>query len=216
MSILGAGLFAGTPGVFGGTPGEVPLEDILQILVFEREIVAVDARGGGETRARLELGETVASHSSRGQVAVALTNRRILAVGASSGSWQDAAFRKREQLIEAPVLGDRVALVITTLRVLGFDGGSGNLVETRLGVSERTVARAVDSNVAIAVTDRRALGLSPFRGGLFEIPLYAKERLVSVEASGNMATVRTHRRLLTFRAPSGTWSQRRLSLEDGF
>ena len=36
--------------------------------------------------------------------------------------------------------------------------------------------------------------------------------LESVEAASNLATVRTSRRLLTFRAPSGSWSEKRIGL----
>ena len=66
-----------------------------------------------------------------------------------------------------PLLGDRVALVVTEQRVLGFDGGSRNLVERRLGPREQVLRTEVAANVAVVVTDRRALGLSPFAGGFF-------------------------------------------------
>ena len=38
---------------------EVPLADVLEILELDRELLAVDARGGGETSIRLRLGERV-------------------------------------------------------------------------------------------------------------------------------------------------------------
>lgn len=193
-------------------PGETPLDDVLQIVVLDRELLAVDARGGSGTRESLRLGETVLEQRARGQVGVAVTNRRLLAVGASSGSWQDADFRKDEVLAGGPQLGERVALIFTNRRILGFDGGSGNLVESRLGPREQVLGHAVAANVAVAVTGRRALGLSPFTGGLFEIPLSLYERFEEVRASGNVATVRTSRRLLTFRAPSGAWGEERLGL----
>jgi hypothetical protein len=194
-------------------PGETPLEDILQILEVDRSLVALDARGGGDTRERLGVGERVLSRSARGQVGVALTDRRILAVTASSAAWQEARYQLREGVAEAPLLGERVALVLTNRRVIGFDGGSGNLVEQRLGPRERVLARAVSGNVAVAVTRRRALGLSPFTGGFFEAPIHADEDVREVDATANVATVRTSRRLLTFRAPSGTWAERWLGLE---
>ncbi len=194
-------------------PGETPIEDVLQIVVLEREILAVDARGGAETREALRLGETVRGRRSHGEVGLAFTDQRVLAVSAGSAAWQEARYRRGEVLVGEPLLGQRVALVVTSRRVIGFDGGSGNLVEQRLGLRERVVGRAAAANVAVVVTDRRALGVSPFTGGFFEAPLQLEEEVRAVEASGNLATVRTSRRLLTFRAPSGSWSERWLGLQ---
>ncbi|MDJ0789472.1 MAG: hypothetical protein QNK05_21920 [Myxococcota bacterium] len=194
-------------------PGRVPLEDLLQLLVVDRELVALDASGGGRGRTeRLRIGENLLERSSRGRVGVALTDQRILAVTASSASWQTEDYHLRERVIDGPFLGDRVALLITNRRVVGFDGGSGNLVERSLGPQERVVARAIGANVAVAVTDRRAMGVSPFRGGFFEIDLRPNETFEGVEAAANLATLRTSRRLLTFRAPSGLWSERRTGI----
>jgi hypothetical protein len=192
--------------------GETPLEDLLQITVLDRALVARAARGGSGPRVDLRLGETVLEQHVRGRVGVALTDRRVLAVGTGSAAWQDVTYRAREQLAGAPELGDRVALVVTSLRILGFDGGSGNLVERRLGSRERVEGQALGANVAVVVTDRRALGLSPFAGGFFEAPLSLYEHLEAIEASGNFATVRTSRRLLTFRAPDGVWTEQRRGL----
>jgi hypothetical protein len=195
-----------------GDRGDTPLEDVLQIAVIDRALVALAAGGGRGPRAALRLGETVLEQHTRGRVGVALTDRRILAVSAGSAAWQDVSYRSAEQVAGAPELGDRVALVVTSLRVLGFDGGSGNLIEQRLGLRERVLAQATGANVVVVVTDRRALGLSPFAGGFFEAPLSLQEAFEGVEASGNLAIVRTSKRLLTFRAPTGLWSEQRLGL----
>jgi hypothetical protein len=200
------------PGHARSAPGETPLEDVLQIVVADRALLALAARSGSGPRAALQRGERVLAQHTRGRVGVALTDRRILAVGVGSAAWQDVRFRSAEELAGEPQLGDRVALVVTNLRVLGFDGGSGNLVQQRLGTRERVLSQATGANVVVVVTDRRALGLSPFAGGFFEVPLSLYEGFEGVEASGNMATVRTSRRLLTFRAPTGIWAEQRLGL----
>ena len=148
----------------------------------------------------------------RGRVGIAVTDRRLLLVGVSSAAWQTARFRHGEQLLEEPMLGDRVVLVLTNRRALGFDGGSRNLVESDLGPRERPLVRAVGANVAIVATARRALGLSPFRGGFFERTLQLNEQLQTAAASGNLATLTTSRRLLTFKAASGQWSERNRGL----
>lgn len=195
-----------------GAPGATPLEDLLQIVVLERELLAVDAESGGDTRESLELGERVLWQGARGRVGVVLTDRRVLAVGTGSAAWQDARYRRRERPPSRAHLGDRVALVLLATRALGFNGGSGNLVERSLGPGEAILELGVSGNVAVVVTDRRALGLSPFAGGFFEAKLQLRERVEAVRATGNLATVTTSRRLLTFRAPSGSWGERNLDL----
>jgi hypothetical protein len=189
-----------------------PLEDRLQLFVLPHAIVAIDARSGGQREEALELGERVLLQRSDGRVAVALTDRRILAVAAGSAAFQQARFARGEALVGEPRLGDRVALFVTNRRVVGFDGGSGNLVETRLGPREQVVGLAVANSVAIAATGRRALGLSPFRGGFFEVPLRLDEGGSALMANGEVATLATSERLLTFRAASGSWEERRLGL----
>jgi hypothetical protein len=189
-------------------PDEVPLADVLEVLVLDRQLVAVDARGGGQKELVLRLEERVLWTGGRGRVGVALTDQRVLAVAVGSAAWQEADRQLDEALPGEAVLGDRVALVATSHRVLGFDGASGNLVESRLGVRERVLALRAGENVAVAVTDRRALGLSPMAGGFFEAKLNLLERFESLTAAANLATVTTDRRVLIFRAPTGSWERR--------
>jgi hypothetical protein len=191
---------------------EVPLADVLEVLVLDRQLVAIDARGGGQKATPLRLAERVSWKGARGKVGVALTDQRILAVAAGSAAWQEADRHRRETLPTEALLGDRVALVVTSRRAIGFDGDSGNLVESRLGVRERVQAARTGENVAVVVTDRRALGLSPTVGGFYETTLHLEERLESVDAASNLATVTTSRRVLIFRAPSGSWEERRRTL----
>jgi hypothetical protein len=193
-------------------PGEVPLADVLEVLLLDRQLVAIDARGGGQKELPLRLEERVLWSGARGQVGVALTDQRVLAVAAGSGAWQQTDRQRDEELPGDALLGDRVAVVVTSRRALGFDGGSGNLVETRLGVRERVLALRAGENVAVVVTDRRALGISPFVGGFFEVKISLVERFESLTAAANLATVTTDRRVLIFRAPSGSWEERRRTL----
>jgi len=186
-------------------PGETPVADVLQIILLERDVVAVDGLAGTELRQRLELGEAVHYAESRGRVGIVLTDRRVLAVGVRSGAWQEARYRRGEPPPAGAFLGEQVALVVTSKRALGFDGGSGNLVERSLGPRERVIAADASGAVGVIVTDRRALGVSPFAGGFFVAKLRVEESVDAVSASGNVATVRTSRRLLTFQAASGTW-----------
>jgi hypothetical protein len=205
-------LALGGASLAGDGRGAFPLEDRLQLIVQPRSVLSIDAETGGQREEPLELGERVLSQGTDGRVGYAVTDRRILAIAAGSGAFQDARFARGETL-EAPVaLGDRVALFATNRRVIGFDGGSGNLVESRLGPRERIVHLAVANSVAVAATTRRGLGLSPFRGGFFEVSLGLDEAEVSLAATGDLATLATDRRILTFRAATGSWEERRIGL----
>jgi hypothetical protein len=206
--VLAASILLVTALASAQQPDEVPLGDVLEVLVLDRQLLAVDARGGGQRELPLRLEERVLWTGARGRVGVALTDQRVLAVAVGSGAWQQADRQRDEELPGDALLGDRVALVVTSRRVLGFEAGSGNLVESRLGVRERVLARRSGENVAVVVTDRRALGLSPMVGGFFEAKLSLVERFESLTAAANLATVTTDRRVLIFRAPSGSWEQR--------
>lgn len=220
--VLAAGLLAlpVRPGLAPVAPpsalaaeGDTPeIADQLQLVVLKREILAIDARGGSQITGDLEIGEEVQWTGTRGRVGVALTDRRLLAVSTRSASWQSVRYRRTESVPDTPLLGARVALAATRVRLIGFDGGSGNLLLRSIGPNESLVDRAVDQNVAVAVTDRRVLGLSPFRGGFFEASLRLGERYEGVTTASDSATVQTSERLLIFRAPTGTWEQRDLDL----
>ena len=192
----------------GQVADEIPLADVLEILELDRTLLAVDARTGGELELRLRLDERVVWRTTRGRVGMVLTDQRVLAVAVASGSWQQAELQSGERVDGPAQLGDRVGLLVTSRRAIGFDGGSRNLLEASLGLRERVLASAVGLNVAVLVTDRRALGLSPSVGGFFDVPVQLGERVERVEAESNLATVTTDRRLLVFRTPTGSWEIR--------
>ena len=127
--------------------GEISLADLLEVLVVDREILAIDAAGGGQTVARLRLHEVVLWKGARGKVGIVFTNQRILAAATQSAAWQEMNYRRNETPPNEALLGDRVALAITSQRVVGFDGGSANLIEYRLGPHERVLAVQIGENV---------------------------------------------------------------------
>lgn len=191
---------------------ESPLSPQLDIVVLEREVLAVSPDGGNPLGERLERGERVLHAKQRGRVGVVVTDRRLLAVASSSGAWQQARYRSGEAPPAEVALGDRVALVVTPLRAIGFDGKTGNLVEATLGPQERTLDSAVGQNVATVVSDRRALGLSAQHGGFFEARMRLGEAIVSLRAQADTVTLHTSKRLLVFDGPTGSWNERRLPL----
>ena len=193
--------------------GEVPLADVLEIVVLENKILAIDAHGGGQTHVALEIGERVHWTGTQGRVGIVLTDRRLLAIGTGSAAWQVTRYRRNEEPPPEALLGERVAVIATSKRALGFDGGSGNLVERSLGPRETVWDEKAGANVAVIVTNRRALGLSPFAGGFFEAKLRLGEALQSLKVRANLATLTTSQRILIFRAPSGSWEERALDLQ---
>ena len=184
-----------------------PIYDLLQILVQDGRLLAIDAESGNETSARLELGEKVLWTRERGRVGIAVTDRRMLGVATISGFWQSLVLRRREPPPRSAELGDRVALLLTPQRVLGFVGRTGNFSEASLGPHEALLQSAVGANVVVVVTDRHALGLSADRGGFFDIPMLVTERIESLTAFANHATLQTSKRLLIFRGPTGAWEE---------
>lgn len=193
---------------------QTPLSDILEIIALPRSLLAVDATTGGEVEEDLELGETILWQQTRGRVGAVITDRRLLMVATNSGSWQTTRFGQGEEPPGSVLLGDRVGAVTTRRRALGFDGGSGNLVESSLGPREVVNEIVVGQNVAVILTNRRALGLSPFAGGFFPISIQLGEKIESVVAKANLATITTQRRLLIFRTGTGDWEERNRDLSN--
>jgi hypothetical protein len=184
----------------------VPLGQLIQI-VFEQDLVIALNFQGGSITEKLEIGENVHWHAAQGAVGIVLTDRRLLAVAANSGAWQEARYGRGERPPGDAMLGDRVAIAATSERAVGFDGGSGNLVEYRFGPQESLLATNAGANVGVVATDRKLLGLSPFVGGFFVTPLFVRERLEQISPTPNLVTVTTDRRYLVFRSDSQIWTE---------
>ncbi|MFP8876294.1 MAG: hypothetical protein VCB99_05145, partial [Myxococcota bacterium] len=149
MLLLAVGLLAppgpGASRAADAVPGldEVPLSQLLEIVVAGRDLLAFDARAGGQITKRLRLEERVLWKGSRGQVGAVLTDQRILAVGVGSASWQEVELQRGESPSGQALLGDRLLMVVTNRRVIGFAGEPGNLSEQPLGLAEEVLARRV-------------------------------------------------------------------------
>lgn len=196
----------------GSGRDSVEIADALQIVVLKRQLLAIDARGGGQREEDLELGERVLWTGSDGLVGVALTDERALLVGTRSASWQAVRYRLGEPPPARALLGARVALVTTRVRLLGFAARPASVSETTLGPQEQVVTQDVADNLAVTITDRRAIGLSGLVGGFSETPLRLAEKITSLSVLADVATLATDQRLLIYRAPSGSWEERRLEL----
>jgi hypothetical protein len=181
-----------------------PIEDQLEILVRDRELLAIDAWSGGRTAVDLSRNEEILWSGVRGRVALVVTDRRAVATVPGAG-WTERLFGVSESRPYKIVIGDRVAMLVTDRRVLGFEGVSGTWSESEIGRREELVSVGAGTNVAVAVTTRRALGVAAARGGLFQESLGLREAVDSLRVHGSFATVTTRLRVLTFRAPFGNW-----------
>jgi hypothetical protein len=189
----------------------VPLGDLLEIVIEGREVLLFGTQGRSFVT-RLSPGEIVYWHGSRGAVAIVLTDRRLLAGGTGSASWQEMRYLRGEKPPAQAMLGDRVALVTTNKRAACL-GENGSLVEYRLGPQESLLAARAEGNVAVAVTDRKLLGFSPYVGGFFEADFHVSERIESIALVPNLARITTDRRHLVFRSETGAWTERKRSLD---
>jgi len=191
---------------------EVLIAPTLEVQVLDRDLLAIDSESGGQRAQRLERGERVLYWRTAGRVGVVVTDRRVLAVATVSAAWQEARYRKDEAPPADVGIAGRVALALTRTRAIGFDGGSGNLIEAELGPREVVLDSTVGQDVVVVVTDRRALGLSAERGGFFEVRLRTGETIESLTALTDHATLQTSDRLLIFRADTAAWEERRRTI----
>ena len=197
----------------GVSEPQVELEDVVAVERLGRDIYAYDLLGTGTAQSRLEIGEDVAWMGAQGQIAVVVTDRRLLALQSGQGAWQEIRLRVHESPPENALIGKRVALVVTDKRLLGFDTGTGQWLSIDLGPNERLLDARVGAQTALVLTDRKAYGLSPERGGFVGISLAIQEKILSAGTTANAATVSTSWRYLVFRAPAGTWTESRRKLD---
>lgn len=187
-------------------PQEVERVDVIAIERDDRELFAFDALTGRRSQLRLELGEEVFFEQARGRIGLVLTDRRALAVAPGTG-FQELRFQLGEAAPTIGLLEDRVALVVTNRRALGFVGTEGAWVAENLPPNESLEALRVGATVAVVTTNRRALGLSGDRRRFVEVKLGIQEELESVAARDSIVTLRTDRRILVFSAARAIWSE---------
>jgi hypothetical protein len=130
-------------------------------------------------------------------------------VGTRSASWQERRYERGEAAPLGAQLGDRVALVTTPRRAIGFVAVSASLLEYRLGPQEVLRTAGVGEQVGVVLTTRNALGLSPYSDRFQAQDLQVHEEVEGVQANDSLVTVRTSERVLVFRANTASWSERR-------
>lgn len=193
-------------------PAEIDRLDVISIEQDGRNLYAFNAVSGSRARVRLEIDELVLFNESRGRVGIVLTNRRALGITAG-GNFQEARYRIAERAPDFAVVSERVALVATTLRALGFVGQPGGWIEETFTPGESLEAIRAGAAVGVAATNRRMLGLAPENGTFASLPFRLKESLESIEADDTLATLHTDQRILVFSGPRAAWTFRARELD---
>jgi hypothetical protein len=194
--------------------GRVPVLDVLEVIVRNDEVFAIDGRlGGAAIRERLDIDEEPLWVDARGEVGVVVTNKRVLAATPDVPRWMWTRIGVHESVPLAVVLGERVALILTDDRAIGVSsGGRKKFFAEDITPNESVLDFLVGESVAVVVTDKRLLGMSAFLPGFVEQRIGIHEKIQDVATLADFATVATHRRLLVFRAPTATWQEQQLSL----
>lgn len=187
-------------------PDQFERVDVIGIERDRRELFAFDSLTGSRRMIRLDVGENVVFEGSRGRVGVVVTDRRVLGVAPGTG-WIEERLRLEENLGEAVLVEDRLALLVSNRRALAFS--EGRWIEESFSPQEVATSLRVGAAVGAVTTNRRALGIAPRTSGFIAEDLQVREGLESVSAEDTLATVRTERRILVFSGLRGGWSIQR-------
>ena len=200
-------IFSLEPPVFATS--EKIVEDVIDIHLGDQEVIAVKQ---GETISKidLQLKETFLWKGTDGYVGAVVTTERLLAVSRSSSGWIELPFRLSEAYEKTPpdvLLSDRLVLLATNKRIIGFDSDSNRWATVDLPLHEELVETAIDAYVGVSVTTGRAYGLAKGVSTFVEERFKEKEQILSVETSAYNATIRTSRRLLIFKSAGAYWRE---------
>jgi hypothetical protein len=195
----------------GGVGAETATLDVIDIQDLGDELLAV-RDGSAPSRIRLEGREKVFWSAARGTVGVVVTDRRFLAVSPTSAGWQEARFRPSDGKSPEVRMAANLALLILPKRILGFDGPSGLLTETRLTPQEVVIASGAEEHVGVVLTNRRAIGWASRFGASADHALNVHESFESLRVLAKTASVRTSKRVLIFGSSTGLWRDEALPL----
>jgi hypothetical protein len=125
-AVLSAGVLAQ-----GGTAGNVPKQ--VHLVADSGRILASNVRLNRFDELKLQAQERIREQKVGEAVAVVITNQRLIAYGVLSG-WRSVDRSPNEQ-IESVSAEDYAVLIVTSQRMLNFNGESGAWGEQRRAVS---------------------------------------------------------------------------------
>jgi hypothetical protein len=171
-------------------------------------VLAVTAAGFAAVLAPLELGESVVALRSEGNVAVAVTTRRLLAIQARAANFTEIRYRVSEQPPRAMDLEvrDRLIVAIFPARIVAFSPQIADWLQLGLGPGEKPIEVLAEENMAVIVTPRRAIAFSPLSNGFVEYSLTPNENLERATLGDDSVTLILPHRILIFRAGDKLWS----------
>ena len=194
-------------------PDDVELADVVEVQRLGRDLLAYAGSGSGRVLERLELNEEVLSQAAEGRIGLVLTDRRALAVSPGF-PWSEARYRFTEKREDGGLIGDRIALVVTSQRLLGYNAGIGSWQDEGIGPGEEIRDTQLGPSTAVVVTGRRAIGMSPNSGGFVDIDLRVHEKLERISTRSGVATVTTSQRVLIFQGANARWVVQRRKINE--
>jgi hypothetical protein len=183
-------------------------EDRVTLTVVDDQVLAVTSAGFAAVLAKLELGESVLALQSQGNVGVAVTTRRLLAIQARAANFTEARYRVSESPPGEHDLQVRDRLIVAAFpaRILAFSPQIASWQEFGLGPLEKPIEVLADENVAVVVTPRRAVAFSPLSNGFIPYPLTPGEDPERSTLGDDSVTLILPHRILIFRAGDKQWS----------
>lgn len=182
-------------------------KEYLQLQINENRILAFSGKKP-PVSVDLDVGEEVRSHEEEGYVGAVLTNRRFLAISSLSGEWLSEPLLLGEENIGDITVGEKVAMLVTERRVVGFTYRRDRFVKYQIPVGDLVIAKDAGENYGVVVMSDRAAGLSSETGDFNEIIFDIDETFRSLETATTFATIDTDLNIYSYRGSSGTWSTR--------
>ncbi len=166
------------------------------------------AAGFAAVIAKLDLGESVVALRSQGNVAVAVTSRRLLATQARAANFVELRYRVSESPPGEHDLEVRDRLIVAAFpaRIVAFSPQIASWQEFGLGPGEKPIEVIAEENVAVVVTPRRAVAFSPLSSGFIPYPLAPGEDPEGSTLGDDSITLILPHRVLIFRAGDSRWS----------
>jgi len=183
-------------------------EDRVTLTHIDDKVIAVTAAGFAAVLSKLELGESIVALRSQGNVAVAVTTRRLLAIQARAANFVELRYRVSETPPGEHDLQVRDRLIVAAFpaRILAFSAQIASWQEFGLGPDEKPIEVLADENVAVIVTPRRAVAFSPLSNGFIPYPLTPGEDPERSTLGDDSVTLILPHRVLIFRAGDKQWS----------
>ena len=188
---------------------EEEIEDLIDLFESKSKIIAI-IEGKKTVSFELQPKEKVLWSGSEGYLGAFLTNRHFFVISTSSPVWHALPLKSDESEKGAASLSPHIALLVTGIRIIGFDASSNRFIEVQLPIHDELIAAEVEKYVAVVITSSRAFGLAAETSTFNEIHFRVGESMEAMKLSPSKATVRTSHRLLTYEANGATWNEHQL------